>query len=83
MNYTAKEVAELLKDKPHQAHYIEFLVKKAIHHSVESKHFEAMNKCKAIEEFCEMYGDELTCDMTFGELQTVSAMYKHQVLKDS
>lgn len=30
MKHTPKEIAELLKDKPHQPHYIESLVKKAI-----------------------------------------------------
>ena len=30
MKYTPKEVAELLKDRPQQAHYIESLVQKAI-----------------------------------------------------
>jgi hypothetical protein len=30
MKHTPKEIAELLKERPHQPHYIEWLVKKAI-----------------------------------------------------
>lgn len=30
MNYTPEEIAELLKDKPHQPHYIAAMVRKAV-----------------------------------------------------
>ena len=32
-------------------------------------------KRAAVDEFCEQYGDELTCDMTFEELDKVAEMY--------
>lgn len=35
MKYTPEEVAKLLKDKPHQAHYIEAMVRKAVLHECE------------------------------------------------
>ena len=83
MNYTAKEVAELLKDKPQQAHYIEFMIKKAIHHAPTPEHTIKAIKQDAVEEFCERFGDELTCDMTFEELNCVVEMHKQQLSKDS
>lgn len=35
MNYTPKEIAELLKDKPHQPHYIEAMVDKVANQRIE------------------------------------------------
>lgn len=32
-------------------------------------------KRAAVDEFCEQYGDELTCDMTFQELDKVAERY--------
>lgn len=49
MNYTPQEVADLLKDKPHQPHYIAAMVQKAVQQALaqQDKEIEAL-KAEAI-----------------------------------
>lgn len=69
MNYTARKVTELLKDGPNPPLFIYVMIKRTIFH--------------AIDDFCEQFGDELTGDITFEDLEKFAETYKQQLSKDS
>ena len=52
MNYTADEVAELLKERPNQAHYIAWLVQKAVTEAVLAEREACAKACEEVRDDC-------------------------------
>lgn len=50
MKYTPKEIAELLKERPNQAHYIEWMVCRAVHEAVKAEREACAKACEGVAE---------------------------------
>lgn len=57
MKYTPEEIAELLKERPNQPHYIRALIKKAVNAAVLAEREECAKVCDEMAQYWQDYKD--------------------------